>query len=232
VKDFAAMTRAYWGTILSVDDSVGRLYDYLQKSQRLDNTLVIYMADNGLLNGEHGMVDKRTAHEPSMRIPLVMRYPKLAREPKTVAEMALTVDIAPTVLDLCGAKPLANIQGCSLTKVAQGDATGWRTSFLYAYNYEKQFPYTPNVRAVRTDGWKYMHYPPGDGSPDKHKAELYNLKEDPDEEHNLIENPEFAEQLASLQKELAKLLKETGATPDKMPLDEGIKQGLPDQKIR
>jgi N-acetylglucosamine-6-sulfatase len=232
VKDFAAMTRAYWGTILSVDDSVGRLYDHLQKSGQLDNTLIIYMADNGLLNGEHGMVDKRTAHEPSIRIPLVMRYPKLIKSPKTVEDMSLTVDIAPTVLEICGAEPLKNIHGRSLAKVAQGDATGWRTSFLYAYNYEKQFPYTPNVRAVRTDRWKYMHYPPGDGSPDKHKAELYNLAEDPDEEHNLIENPQFADQLNSLKGELAKLLKETGASPDKMPLDEGVKQTLPDQKIR
>lgn len=234
VKDFAAMTRAYWGTILSVDDSVGRIYDYLQKSGQLDNTVIIYMADNGLLNGEHGMVDKRTAHEPSIRIPLVMRYPPLVPtdKPKQVEEMAVTVDIAPTVLELCGAKPLANIHGRSLVKLAQGDATGWRTSYLYSYNYEKQFPYTPNVRAVRTDRWKYIHYPPGDGSPDKHKAELYNLKEDPEELHNLIDNPEHAEQLASLKQELEKLLKATGAVPDKMPKDEGIQQALPDQKIR
>lgn len=234
VKDFAAMTRGYWGTILSVDDSVGRLYAALEKSGQLDNTIVIYMADNGLLNGEHGMVDKRTAHEPSIRIPLVMRYPGLkpANDRRTVEEMILTVDIAPTVLELCGAPALKKIDGRSLVKVANGDATGWRTSMLYSYNYEKQFPYTPNVRAVRTDRWKYMHYPPGDGSPDKHKAELYNLKDDPEERHNLIDNPEHAEQLASLKKELEKLLIETGAVPDKMPLDEGIKQALPDQKIR
>lgn len=234
VKDFAAMTRAYWGTILSVDDSVGRMIDYLQKSGQLDNTLVIFMADNGLLNGEHGMVDKRTAHEPSIRIPLVMRSPKLlpTDKPRQVEELALTVDIAPTVLELCGAEPLDDIHGRSLVNVARGDATGWRTSFLYSYNYEKQFPYTPNVRAVRTDHWKYIHYPPGDGSPDKHKAELYHLRDDPEERHNLIDHPEHAEQLADLRQELEKLLKATGASPDKMPLDEGIQQALPDQKIR
>lgn len=234
VKDFAAMTRAYWGAILSVDDSVGRLYDFLQKSGELDNTVVIFMADNGLLNGEHGMVDKRTAHEPSIRIPLVMRYPALVRvnQPKRVEEMILTVDIAPTVLELCSAEPLKDIHGRSFTKVARGDATGWRTAMLYSYNYEKQFPYTPNVRAVRTDHWKYIHYPPGDGSPDKHKAELYNLKDDPEERNNLIDNPQYAEQLASLKQELEKQLAATGAVPDKMPKDEGIQQALPDQKIR
>lgn len=234
VKDFAAMTRAYWGTILSVDDSVGRLVEYLQKSGQLDNTVVIYMADNGLLNGEHGMVDKRTAHEPSIRIPLVVRYPGLVPTDKSkqIEEMVLTVDIAPTVLELCGAPALKDIHGRSFTKIAAGDATGWRTSMLYSYNYEKQFPYTPNVRAVRTDRWKYMHYPPGDGSPDKHKAELYNVKEDPEERNNLIDNPEHAEQLTSLKRELEKLLAATGASPDKMPKDEGIQQALPDQKIR
>ena len=77
MKDFAAMTRGYWGTILSVDDSVGRLYDTLKETGQLDNTLFIFTGDNGLLNGEHGMVDKRTMHEPSIRVPLVVRYPAL-----------------------------------------------------------------------------------------------------------------------------------------------------------
>lgn len=234
VKDFAAMTRAYWGTIRSVDDSVGKIYAALEKQGLLDNTLIIYMADNGLLNGEHGMVDKRTMHEPSIRIPLVVRYPGLVdpQRPVTVEEMVLTVDIAPSILDLCDAEPLKEIHGRSWRKLAQGDATGWRTSFHYEYNYEKQFPYTPNVRGVRTDRWKYIHYPHGDGSPDKHKAELYDLKTDPEERNNLIDNPEHTDRVAELQKELARLLTATGADPDKMPLDEGIKQALPDQKIR
>jgi arylsulfatase A-like enzyme len=234
VKHFAAMTRAYWGTLLSVDDSVGRLYEALEKKGMLDNTVVIFMTDNGLLNGEHGMVDKRTAHEPSIRIPLIIRAPQLTppNEPRVVKEMALTVDIAPTVLEMCQAEPLPGIHGRSLVKVAQGDATGWRTSFLYSYNYEKQFPYTPNVRSVRTDTWKYIRYPTGDDSPDKHKAELYHLKDDPEERHNLIDHPEHREQLSYLKRTLERLLEETGAVPDKMPLDEGIKQALPDQKIR
>ncbi len=78
------MTRAYWGTLLSVDDSVGRLYDLLKQRGELDNTIIVLMSDNGILNGEHGMVDKRTAHEPSMRIVQVVRFPGLVKtnEPK------------------------------------------------------------------------------------------------------------------------------------------------------
>jgi N-acetylglucosamine-6-sulfatase len=236
VTDFAAMTRAYWGTILSVDDSVGRLYEFLRQRGDLDNTVVVFMGDNGLLNGEHGMVDKRTMHEASIRIPLVVRYPGLVppHEPRIIEKQVLTVDMAPSLLELCGAPPLKNIHGRSWVRLVERGDRAWRDAWLYHYNYEKQFPYTPNVRGVRTDSWKYMHYPHGDGTPDRHKAELYNVEFDPDERYNLIENPKYAHVLRDLKKELARVMKATGLTAeaDKMPLDEGIKTELPDLKIR
>lgn len=234
VKDFAAMTRAYWGTILSIDDSVGRLYNALKAAGQIDNTVFVFTGDNGLLNGEHGMVDKRTMHEPSIRVPLIVRYPGLtaADKPRVVDKMVLTVDMAPSLLDLCGAKPLEKIHGYSWRKLAQGEATGWRTSWFYEYNYEKQFPYTPNVRGVRTDEWKYIHYPHGDGSLDRHKAELYHIAADPDEGKNLIADPKQTERVKTLQAELTRLMRETGIEKDAMPLDGGIKKDLPDLKIR
>jgi N-acetylglucosamine-6-sulfatase len=179
------------------------------------------------------MVDKRTAHEPSLRIPLLVRYPALAQG-KVIGQQALTIDVAPSLLELCGAKSLENIHGKSWVKlVREGDPT-WRKSWFYEYDYEKQFPYTPNVRAVRTDKWKYIHYPHGDGSPDKHMAELYDVKNDPEERHNLINGSKFAGKISELKSELTRLMKETGLTPetDRMPIDEGIKTELPDQKIR
>ncbi len=75
VGAFEEMVRSYWRTIQSVDDSVGRIYSVLQQTGQLDNTIFIFTSDGGLLNGEHGMVDKRTAAEPSIRVPLVVRYP-------------------------------------------------------------------------------------------------------------------------------------------------------------
>lgn len=236
VKDFEAMTRAYWGTLLSVDDSVGRLYDLLKARGMLDNTIIVFMSDNGILNGEHGMVDKRTPHEPSIRIVQVVRYPGLTPpdSPKVVSQQVLTVDMAPSLLELCGAPPLKNIHGRSwVTLVRQGDDS-WRRSWLYYYNYEKQFPYTPNVRAVRTESWKFARYPHGDGGPDRHMAELYNVEFDPEERHNLIGNRKYAEVVRRMQFELGRALREVGLTPenDRMPLDEGIKQELPDEKIR
>jgi N-acetylglucosamine-6-sulfatase len=227
------MTRAYWGTILSVDDSVGRLYNALKDLGQLDNTLFVFTGDNGLLNGEHGMVDKRTMHEPSIRVPLVVRYPALTGgEERRIDQMVLTVDFAPSILEICGLSPLAKTHGKSWKKLVEGDPTGWRTSFLYSYNYETQFPYTPNVRGVRTDRYKYICYPHGDGGPDRHLAELYDLAADPDETTNLVSRPEHAETVDSLRRELARLIAATDGIPDKMPIDEGIKSGLPAQAIR
>ena len=233
VKDFENMVHGYWGTVLSVDDSVGRMMKWLEETKQLENTLVIFMGDNGLLEGEHGMVDKRTAHEASLRIPAVARFPAMGSG-KTIEQQILTVDIAPSVLELCGAAPLPKSHGKSWVKLVKEGDPEWRTAWFYHYNYEKQFPYTPNVRAIRTDRWKYIHYPHGDGSPDKHLAELYDLQADPGETKNLISKPERAAQVGELQAQLAKLMLATGldTKTDKMPLDEGVKSELPDAKIR
>ncbi len=236
VKDFEAMTRAYWGTILSVDDSVGKLYAYLKDRGELDNTIIVFMSDNGILNGEHGMVDKRTAHEPSIRILQIVRFPELtpADQPKVIEQQVLTIDIAPSLLELCQAPSLKKVQGRSWKRLVQQGDANWRKSWLYHYNYEAQFPYTPNVRSVRTERWKYIHYPHGDGSPDRHKAELYNIEFDPEERHNLIDRPKYADVVRELRSELTRVMAEVGldAQTDKMPIDAGIKSALPDAKIR
>lgn len=231
--DFEKMVRAYWGTLLSVDDSVGRLYAYLKKIGQLDNTLFIFTSDNGLLEGEHGMVDKRTGHEPSLRIPLVVRYPALTSSARTIEAQTLTLDFASSILEICGAPPLPKTQGRSWKKLVTTGDPDWRKSWYYEYNYEKQFPYTPNVRALRTDEWKYIRYPHGDGSPDKHMAELYHLKTDPGETTNLIGDEKYKATVARLRRELDQRIAESHpGGKDKMPMDEGIKGELPDEKIR
>jgi arylsulfatase A-like enzyme len=231
VADFARFVRSYLGTVCSVDDSVGRVYEALKAAGQLDNTLIVFATDNGFLLGEHGMIDKRTMNEESIRIPMLARYPKLFK-PHVVREQVLNIDLAPSILDICGAPPLAKVHGASWKRLAQGDAAGWRRSWFYEYNYEKEFPYTPNVRGVRTDEWKYMHSPHGDGGPDRHKAELYNLKADPLELRNLIDDPAAQAKLKELREELARLQAACDGLPDKMPIDEGIKTELPEQSIR
>jgi N-acetylglucosamine-6-sulfatase len=236
VVDFQAMTRAYWGTLLSVDDSLGRLLALLQERGELDSTLIVFTGDNGILNGENGMVDKRTAHEPSIRIPFVVRYPGLVPtdSPKVIREQVLTVDAAPSILELCGAPALPDLHGKSWIKLVREGDSSWRKSWLYHYNYEKQFPYTPNVRAVRTESWKYIRYPHGDGKPDRHRDELYNIEFDREERYNLAQDARYASVRENLRRELESAMSAVGLTAenDVMPLDEGIKSELPDAKIR
>jgi len=232
VKHFAEFVRAYTATIKSVDDSIGRIYRTLKGTGQLDNTLFIFAGDNGMFLGEHGMTDKRTMHEPSIRVPLLVRYPKLVKPGTVIEQMVLNIDVAPSILDICSAPPLENIHGMSFKPLLEGKPGGWRKSWYYEYNYERQFPYTPNVRGVRTDEWKYIHYPHGDGGPDRHKAELYNLRKDPGETRNLIDEPTYTAKVVGLKAELKRLMEETGALPDKMPIDEGVKSELPEESIR
>lgn len=234
VSDFARMIRAYWGTILSVDDSVGRLTAELRAMGELDNTIFVFMGDNGLLEGEHGMVDKRTMHEASIRIPMIIRYPGLTPvdRPKRIPQQVLTLDLAPSLVELCGATPLPKVHGRSFKKLITEGDDDWRDAWLYHYNYEKQFPYTPNVRGIRTDRWKYVRYPHGDGTADRHLAELYDLTGDPEEKYNLIGDADKQELIRSLHDRLQALMQQADVGDDRMPLDEGIKSELPDKNIR
>jgi N-acetylglucosamine-6-sulfatase len=145
----------------------------------------------------------------------------------------LTLDFAASILDICGAEALPETQGKSWKKLITTGDPDWRTSWYYEYNYEVQFPYTPNVRALRTDRWKYIRYPHGDGSPDKHMAELYDLQADPEERVNLIKSPKHQKVIVELRAELDRVIAEAHpGGEDKMPLDEGIKGELPDESIR
>jgi N-acetylglucosamine-6-sulfatase len=220
LKEHDKFVRAYLATLLSVDESVGRLYAVLKESGQLDNTVIVFTSDNGFVLGEHGRVDKRTMYEESIRIPLVIRYPPLVQPGTVIRQMVLNHDLAPTLIDLCGAEKLKGISGQSFKALLQGRTRGWRTSFLYEYNYEPQFPYTPNVRGVRTDEWKLIRYPHGDSSPDRFTAELYDLKNDPYELRNLANDPAYAKKRRELERELTKLSRQIG--PDRMTVYEGI----------
>ena len=229
-KDYAKFMRTYLETILSVDDSVGEVWETLRASGELDNTVLLFATDNGFMIGEHGAIDKRCMYEESIRIPLLARYPAIIRNPAVIPQMVLNVDFAPSVLDICGVAPLPKVHGRSWRPLVEGKPAGWRTSWYYEYNYEKEFPYTPNVRGVRTDEWKYVHYPSGEGEKDQYTAELYNLKDDPLETRNLAAGS--AQKVTELQAELTRLQQETGALPDQMPVNPEMKMELPAQSIR
>lgn len=190
----------------AVDDGVGQLFKALEESRQLDNTLLIFTSDNGYFWGEHGLGDKRWAYEESIRDPLVMRYPRLIKAGTVLEPLALNIDIAPTALELGGAPIPKSIHGRSLVPLLKDARAPWRTSFLTEYFLERGYPRVPTWQAVRTDHWKYIHYPELEGM-----DELYDLKADPYEMKNLINASSAKSTLKTLQSELVKLVKETGA---------------------
>jgi N-acetylglucosamine-6-sulfatase len=179
--------RAYCETLRGVDDSIGRVLNKLDEMGVMDNTVVIYMGDNGFMFGEHGLIDKRVAYEPSMRVPLLMYAPTITDQ-RTVKEMVANVDIAPTVLDLMGLQVPSYMDGKSFLGLATGQSDPlWRKDFVYCYYWEKNFPQSPTVFSLREDRYKYITYY---GIWDK--DELFDLQADPNESTNLIADPALA----------------------------------------
>jgi arylsulfatase A-like enzyme len=190
--------------LAAVDEGVGDLFKALEEAGQLDNTIIIFSSDNGFFWGEHGLSDKRWAYDESIRDPLLMRFPKLIKPGTAFDQFVLNIDIAPTLLELAGASVPKTIQGRSLLPLLRDPATLWRNSFLTEYFQEKAYPRTPTWQAVRTDRWKYINY-----SDLKGMDEIYDLKADPYEMKNLINDPGSQSTLRIMQAELETLRKET-----------------------
>jgi len=194
----------YYRAIEAVDEGVGKILALLEKQGRLDNTVLVFAGDNGYFWGEHRRGDKRLMYEESLRIPLLIRYPKLVQAGSTIERMALNIDLAPTLLDLAGVPVPSHMQGRSWRPLFGGDATGWRRSFLYEY-WVDLTPTIPRMIGVRTENWKLVRYPDL-----QDLDELYDLRNDPHELHNLAQIPVHAEVYGKMKTELDRLLKETG----------------------
>jgi N-acetylglucosamine-6-sulfatase len=193
--------------LASVEESVGRIFKALEDAAQLDNTLIIFTSDESYFYGEHGLsVERRLAYEESARIPLLMRLPKLIKPGSTIGQLALNLDIAPTLLEVGGASIPANIHGRSLVPLLKGEHVPWRDSFLIEYYSDKVFPRMLNMgyQAVRTSQWKYIHYVDLEGM-----DELYDLKADPYELKNLITDAKSQTALKELRATREKLLRET-----------------------
>lgn len=190
---------AYFQTIADVDDNVGRLLDALDQLHLAESTMVIYMGDNGYYLGEHGLGDKRTAYEESIRIPFLLRYPRAAK-PGVRGQMVLNLDVCATILDAGGLRPTWKQQGSSLMPlIAENHASApWRDAFLYQNHRDPAFPkVTFDVLAVRTETHKYVE---NDGRPVW--TQLFDLTSDPGENHNLAGDPAAAGLLARMKSRL------------------------------
>lgn len=187
--------------LLAVDESMGRIVEALDAKGILDETFIIFTSDNGFFYGEHALsLERRMPYEESIRSPFIIRYPPLIDAGSEVDELVVSVDIAPTVLDIAGA-PIGNhIQGRSLIPLLQGRADDWRRSvFIEFYTYENPFPWLLDMdyRAIRTDRYKYIHWMQ---HPDEN--ELYDLERDPYEMQNLIDDPQLAGVVSELRGEM------------------------------
>jgi N-acetylglucosamine-6-sulfatase len=197
-------------SLMAVEDGVGEILNALKKTGQLDNTIIVFTSDNGYFYGEHGLsVERRLAYEESIRLPLLVRYPRVIKAGAVRDELALNIDLAPTLLELAGAPAPDNVQGRSLVPLLKGDRPEWRDSFLIEYYSDRVFPRMVNMgyKAVRTRRWKYIHYLELKGM-----DELYDLKNDPFEMKNLINQPRGKKALEEMKKELERLLKETSTT--------------------
>ena len=204
-RDESSILRDQMRALASVDEGVGLLLEALERSGTLDETIIIFTSDNGYLLGEHGrFTDKRFAYEESIRIPFVVRYPALIEAGTRIDEMALNVDVAPTLLELAGVEPVSRMHGRSLLPLFSGRDVEWRGAILAEHFFEKVVPAAPAWKAVRTEEWKYIHYPDLDGM-----DELYNLSADPRELRNVIADPAAQDTLMALQAQLDRLLEAT-----------------------
>ena len=179
--DYDTFVRDYAETMRAVDDSVGRVMETLRGLGMLESTLILYTSDNGFQFGEHGLIDKRTMYEPSIRVPLIAHCPELSPQPQRRKEMIANLDFAPTILDTAGTSVPDFVQGQSFLKLLRNEPIQWRDAFLYEYFWERSFPQTPTVLGVRTERHKFMKY---HGIWDRY--EIYDVQADPDEMNNLL----------------------------------------------
>ncbi len=194
--------------LAAVDEGVGQLLQQLEASGQLERTVVVFTSDHGYFYGEHGLsVERRLAYEEGIRIPLFVRYPALIKPGTRRNQMVLTLDFAPTLLELAGAPAPAGLHGKSFAPLFGASGPALRPAFMIEHYSETVFPRTRQMgyRAIRTEDWKYIHYVDLPGS-----DELYDLNRDPYEMRNLIASPGHAPVLQRLREELAVLEREAG----------------------
>ncbi|MGH9870053.1 MAG: sulfatase-like hydrolase/transferase [Candidatus Polarisedimenticolia bacterium] len=195
--------------ILSVDEGLGRILTDLEESGELDETAIVFTSDNGFFFGEHGLsVERRLPYEECVRMPLLIRYPRVVEAATRSDALVSSIDLAPTVLDLAGARIGGTIQGSSFLPLidrSRNRPGGARRERVLIENYsdDRPFPWVldADYRAIRTEQHKLIHWV-------QHPEldELYDLKADPREERNLFHEPGRRDLVERLRSELGMLV--------------------------
>jgi arylsulfatase A-like enzyme len=205
-RSLEELVKDHYVGVESNDEDVGLIIAALEASHKLDDTVVMLSSDHGFFLGEHTFYDKRLMYEPSIRVPMMVRYPPMIAAGTVRNEMVLNIDAPVTLLDLAGIPSPATMQGRSFVPLARGRAApDWRKDWLYEYYEYPGFEDVRPHRGVRTERYKYIHF-----FIEPQEYELYDLQTDPNEDDNLYGKPGYEELTARLRTRLEELRRDTG----------------------
>jgi arylsulfatase A-like enzyme len=225
-KAYQKYMKDYLRVAAAVDENVGRVLDWLDEEGLVDNTIVIYTSDQGMFLGEHNYYDKRWMFDESLRMPFLVRYPPEIRAGSVNNDIIINADFAETFLDWAGAAVPPDMQGRSFRgNLAGRTPSDWRTAMYYRYWMQVEDPNVPAHYGIRTKQYKLIFYyglPLGmEGATESWCTnpgwELYDLKKDPLELHNVYDEPAYSKVVSELKTELLRLKEELGDTDDKYP---------------
>jgi len=189
--------------ILSVDESLGEILNELEAQNILANTFILFTSDNGYFFGEHGLsLERRLPYEESVKTPLLIMYPLLTGPNERKKEFVLSIDYAPTILELAGAECGSHIQGKSILPLLIGENKEWRKSFMIEYySFENPFPWLidTDYKAFRNGRYKYIHW-----IRHSDKNELYDIIEDSLEQNNLYHTEKYKKTVKQMENELSR----------------------------
>lgn len=193
----------YLGSIKSVDENVGRLLDYLEANDLMENTIIVYTSDQGFYLGEHGWFDKRFVYDESFKTPLLVAWPGKVKPGTKSDELVQNLDFAQTFLNIAGVEAPADMQGESIVPVLTGNLENWNRDAVYYHYYEYPAEHMVNRHyAIVTKDYKLIHYYYVNDV-----WELIDRKKDPKELKNVYNDPAYAEIKAELHEKLDELRK-------------------------
>ncbi|HEX8992721.1 MAG TPA: sulfatase [Anaerolineales bacterium] len=194
-------------SLMAVDDSVGQVAALLDQLGLRPRTAIFYLTDNGESLGDNGILGKNCPYDACIHVPYIVSYPPLTRQPRTDTHFVLNIDLAPTFAQLAGATVPTKVNGASIVPLLTNPAAAWRDSFLIEHfqelgsSDEGLTVAIPTYHGIRTEDWKYVEYDTGE-------RELYDLKSDPYEIHNLAADAQSSAVIATLHSQLLALEKQ------------------------
>ncbi|MBT3227642.1 MAG: sulfatase [Candidatus Marinimicrobia bacterium] len=229
---YQAYVKGYLRCVRGVDDNIKKMLDYLKSEGQLDNTIIIYTADQGMFLGEHDFIDKRWMYEESLRMPFIVRYPRAIKAGTTTDALINNTDFAPMMLEYAGVKKPKSMQGYSFRSILETrkEPPNWRTATYYRYWLHMAHHYNPAHFGIRTKEWKLIFFY---GQPEKVQKqgkkkspkslitppgwELYDMKNDPHERINLYGKSRYAKITRQLKRQLKDLRDDLGDSDEAYP---------------